>query len=152
MIDKFWNIKLAISLASNQKTSTSTHPIDPNPQPSTPLEPPSDPSNLTQTNTLTWKEQELNETPQSLKEKQKVMEEKVYWIWTVLLTFEESSAACISEMLRHVSSGHHLKGVKMAGKFVLHVETLFAAIDDLDDLCKSKNAKGMFGVFLDQLI
>lgn len=93
---------------------------------------------------IDWQVQESQETAHSLKEKQKLMEEQVYRIWTVLSTFEESSAACISEMLRHVSSGHYLEGVRMAGKFVLHVETLFAAIDDLDALFRSKSPKGMF--------
>lgn len=143
MINKFWNIKLAVSLASNRKNLPTT---DQEAQPinnETTGSDPSSSSTSTQSNFQEWQHQESIETAQSLKEKQKVMEEKVYRIWTVLSTFEESSAACISEMLRHVSSGHYLEGVKMAGKFVLHVETLFAAIDDLDYLFKSKNAKGI---------
>lgn len=71
-----------------------------------------------------------------------MMEEQVYRIWTVLSAFEESSAACISEMLRHVSSGMYLEGVRMAEKFVLHVETLFSAIDDLAIQFKYAGAKG----------
>jgi hypothetical protein len=86
--------------------------------------------------------QEQNETSTSLKERQKVMEEQVYRIWTVLSAFEESSAACISEMLRHVSSGQYVEGVRMAEKFVLHVETLFSAIDDLSVQFKQVRAKG----------
>jgi len=70
------------------------------------------------------------------------MEEQVYRIWTILSAFEESSAACISEMLRHVSSGHYMEGVRMAEKFVLHVETLFAAIDDLNNAFRSAGSKG----------
>jgi len=70
------------------------------------------------------------------------MEDRVYRIWTVLSTFEESSAACISEMLRHVSNGHYVEGVRMAEKFVVHVETLFAAIDDLSALFRRSRAKG----------
>lgn len=70
------------------------------------------------------------------------MEEQVYRIWTVLSAFEESSAACISEMLRHVSSGQYIEGVRMAEKFVLHVETLFSAIDDLSEQFKNAGAKG----------
>ncbi|EGG12495.1 uncharacterized protein MELLADRAFT_46530 [Melampsora larici-populina 98AG31] len=145
MINKFWNIKLAVSLASSRKIlPPSTQPTDNDTQPTnneTTHSDPSSSSTSTDSNTPDWQHQEAIETAQSLKEKQKVMEEKVYRIWTVLSTFEESSAACISEMLRHVSSGHYLEGVKMAGKFVLHVETLFAAIDDLDYLFRSKNAK-----------
>jgi hypothetical protein len=70
------------------------------------------------------------------------MEDQVYRIWTILSTFEESSAACISEMLRHVSGGMYLDGVGMAEKFVLHVETLFAAIDELGASFRAHNAKG----------
>ena len=50
----------------------------------------------------------------------------------VLSTFEESSPACISDMLRHVSSGQYLEAIRMAEKFILHVEVLFATIDDLE--------------------
>ncbi|KAH8983177.1 hypothetical protein EDB86DRAFT_3106521 [Lactarius hatsudake] len=72
------------------------------------------------------------ETNTSLKEKQIRMEQQVYRIWTVLSAFEESSAACISDMLRHVSSGQYLEAIRMAEKFILHVEVLFATIDDLE--------------------
>lgn len=43
----------------------------------------------------------------------------------------ESAAACISDMLIHVSEGSYVEGLKMADYFVTHVEVLFAAIDDL---------------------
>ncbi|SPO29214.1 related to GTPase-activating protein of the rho/rac family (LRG1 protein) [Ustilago trichophora] len=86
---------------------------------------------------------EAAETPSSLKQKQKQMEERVYRIWTVLSAFEESSAACISEMLRHVSSGRYLGGVRMAEKFILHVEILFSAIDDLESNFRKEEAKGI---------
>uniref|UniRef100_V5GMH4 GTPase-activating protein of the rho/rac family (LRG1 protein) n=1 Tax=Kalmanozyma brasiliensis (strain GHG001) TaxID=1365824 RepID=V5GMH4_KALBG len=86
---------------------------------------------------------EATETPSSLKQKQKQMEERVYRIWTVLSAFEESSAACISEMLRHVSSGRYLGGVRMAEKFILHVEILFSAIDDLEANFRKEEAKGI---------
>lgn len=86
---------------------------------------------------------EATETPSSLKHKQKQMEERVYRIWTVLSAFEESSAACISEMLRHVSSGRYLGGVRMAEKFILHVEILFSAIDDLEANFRKEDAKGV---------
>jgi len=35
-------------------------------------------------------------------------------------------------MLRYVSSGQYLEAIQMAEKFILHVEVLFAAIDDLE--------------------
>ena len=48
---------------------------------------------------------------------------------SVLSAFEESSVACISDMLRY---GPSLETIRMAEKFVLHVEALFATIDDLE--------------------
>ncbi|KAK0553568.1 Rho-type GTPase activating protein Rga1 [Tilletia horrida] len=88
-------------------------------------------------------EAEQTETPTSLRQKQRQMEQQVYRIWTVLSAFEESSAACISEMLRHVSHGRYLEGVRMAEKFILHVEILFSAIDDLEVEFRKEQAKGI---------
>ena len=51
---------------------------------------------------------------------------------SVLSTFEESSAACISDTLRCVSSGQYLEAIRMAEKVILHVEVLFATIDNLE--------------------
>ncbi|KAI8584248.1 hypothetical protein K450DRAFT_218858 [Umbelopsis ramanniana AG] len=94
--------------------------------------------------------EEWDMTPEQLKEAQVSIEEKVYQIWTVLSAFEESAAACISDMLLHVSNGACIEGVKMAGSFLTHVEVLFTAIDDLysqyanikdADLSYSKDAK-----------
>ena len=60
------------------------------------------------------------------------MEEKVFRIWSVLSTFEESSAACISDMLLHVSNGAYIDGVLVAKKFIWHVDILFRSADKLD--------------------
>ena len=46
-----------------------------------------------------------SEEREQIKEEEERMEDKVYRIWSVLSTFEESSAACISDMLLHVSNG-----------------------------------------------
>ncbi len=35
-------------------------------------------------------------------------------------------------MLRQVSNGQYLEAIRMAEKFTLHVEVLFATIDDLE--------------------
>lgn len=51
---------------------------------------------------------------------------------SVLSAFEESSAACISDMLRQVSNGQYLEAIRMAEKFIIHVEVLFGTIDDLE--------------------
>src|SRR5436305_13915705 len=81
-------------------------------------------------------------SPEELKNQQKAMEEKVYNIWTVLSTFEEMSAACISDMLLHVSNGSYFDGVKMAKKFISHVEILFSAIDDLENQLVQASGQG----------
>jgi hypothetical protein len=60
----------------------------------------------------------------------------------VLSAFEESSAACISDMLRQVSNGQYLDAIRMAEKFILHVEVLFATIDDLEFHFASLGMKG----------
>ncbi|KAK5654995.1 hypothetical protein OQA88_6754 [Cercophora sp. LCS_1] len=69
---------------------------------------------------------------EKVKEEEERMEEKVYRIWSVLSTFEESSAACISDMLLHVSNGAHLEGVVVAKRFIWHVDMLFQSADRLD--------------------
>lgn len=71
------------------------------------------------------------------------MEEKVYQIWSVLSTFEESSAACISDMLLHVSNGAYVDGVLVAKKFICHVDILFVCADTLDALMVEQKMKGL---------
>jgi hypothetical protein len=70
------------------------------------------------------------------------MEEKVYKIWSVLSTFEESSAACISDMLLHVSNGAYVDGVLVAKKFICHVDILFRSADKLDATMMALGMKG----------
>ncbi|KAJ8487930.1 hypothetical protein ONZ45_g14153 [Pleurotus djamor] len=118
MINKFWNVKVSM------RRPTSTTSVDTATEPQ-------------------YLEEERNETPTSLKEKQIRMEQQVYRIWTVLSAFEESSAACISDMLRQVSNGQYLDAIRMAEKFILHVEVLFATIDDLEYYFGQLNQKGM---------
>lgn len=72
------------------------------------------------------------------------MEEKVYRIWSVLSTFEESSAACISDMLLHVSNGAYVDGVLVAKKFIWHVDILFTSADILDATVTKHLPKGTF--------
>ncbi|EED13239.1 Rho GTPase activator (Lrg11), putative [Talaromyces stipitatus ATCC 10500] len=93
-----------------------------------------------------------NETPDSeatdldremIRKREEQMEEKVYKIWSILSTFEESSAACISEMLLHVSNGAYMDGVLVAKSFISHVEILFAAIDMLAVLLKEQGLKDL---------
>ncbi|CCM02430.1 uncharacterized protein FIBRA_04529 [Fibroporia radiculosa] len=111
MINKFWNVKV---VSRRPLPLSSSEDVEPKVE-----DPP-------------WVEEEQKETAISLKDKQIRMEQQVYRIWTVLSAFEESSAACISDMLRQVSNGQYLEAIRMAEKFILHVEVLFATIDDLE--------------------
>ena len=85
------------------------------------------------------------ESRELVKVEEEKMEDKVYRIWSVLSSFEESSAACISDMLLHVSNGAYIDGVLVAKKFILHVEILFQGADKLDDTMKRSEMKGAHG-------
>lgn len=123
---KFWNVKLYAgprpSSSALEYGSENTHSEDAEPL---------------------WREEEQRESAQSIRAKQNRMEQQVNSIWTILSSFEESSAACISDMLRHVSDGEYLDAVRDAERFILHVEVLFAAIDDLEFCFAIRNLKGM---------
>lgn len=45
-------------------------------------------------------------------------------------------------MLRQVSNGQYLDAIRMAEKFILHVEVLFGTIDDLECHSARLNLKG----------
>lgn len=81
-------------------------------------------------------------TPEELKNKQEEMEMKVQQIWHVLSGYEESSAALIGDMLRAVNARQLLEIVLLAERFILHVETLFAVIDDLEAQFALAGVKG----------
>ncbi|KAL6304596.1 hypothetical protein BKA93DRAFT_269479 [Sparassis latifolia] len=121
MINKFWNVKVVsrrpIPAYTEEGDGNSTEPL--------------------------YAEEERRETATTLKDKQIRMEQQVYRIWTVLSAFEESSAACISDMLRQVSNGQYSEAIRMAEKFILHVEVLFATIDDLEWHFARLKLKGM---------
>ncbi|KAH7035293.1 RhoGAP domain-containing protein [Microdochium trichocladiopsis] len=78
-----------------------------------------------------------------IRRQEESMEDKVYKIWSVLSTFEESSAACISDMLLHVSNGAYVDGVFVAKKFIVHVEILFKSADRLDETMKRSGMRGL---------
>ncbi|KAJ2911236.1 Rho-type GTPase activating protein Rga1 [Coemansia aciculifera] len=59
---------------------------------------------------------------QLLKPQNAVSEQQIYQIWTVLSSFEESTATCISDMLLQVSGGHYLEGLRQAERFIMHVD------------------------------
>lgn len=79
---------------------------------------------------------------EAIRVQEEKMEEKVYRIWSVLSTFEESSAACISDMLLHVSNGSYVDGVMVAKKFIWHVDILFQSADRLDETMTRLDLKG----------
>lgn len=81
------------------------------------------------------------EERERIRHEEDTMEEKVYNIWSTLSTFEESSAACISDMLLHVSNGVYIDGVLVAKRFIAHVEILFTAVDELAALIKNEGVK-----------
>lgn len=78
-----------------------------------------------------------------VRSRESLMEEKVNRIWNVLSGFEESSAACISDMLLNVSNGVYIDGVLAAVKFIAHVEVLFRALDDLEAALIQSDGKGL---------
>lgn len=78
-----------------------------------------------------------------VRDSEEKVEEKVLWIWRTLSGFEEKSATCISDMLLHVSNGAYVDGVMSAKKFIIHVEVLFSAADDLDWMLSTKTDRGL---------
>ncbi len=86
-------------------------------------------------------------TPEELKDKQEAMEVKVQQIWHVLSGYEESSAALIGDMLRAVNGRQLMEIILLAERFILHVETLFAVIDDLEAQFALAGVKGESPVF-----
>ena len=86
-----------------------------------------------------------------IREEEEQMEERVYRIWSILSAFEESSAACISDMLLHVSNGTYVEGVLVAKRFIWHVEVLFGATDKLDRCVTSEGLNGQCLLALDPL-
>jgi hypothetical protein len=82
------------------------------------------------------------EVRERIRQDEEKMEQKVLWIWRTLSNFEEKSATCISDMLLHVSNGAYMEGVIAAKRFILHVDLLFTAADDLDQVFRRSFPKG----------
>ncbi|KAI9838635.1 MAG: hypothetical protein M1819_004949 [Sarea resinae] len=101
------------------------------------------PSGQSAENRPTYDADATDEVRNFVRDEEERMEEKVYRIWSVLSTFEESSAACISDMLLHVSNGAYVDGVLVAKKFIWHVDILFSSLDKLDDLLTADGMKGL---------
>lgn len=85
--------------------------------------------------------------PTQAREAEIALETKINRIWTLISAFEESSAACISDMLLHVSNGAYIEGSLMAARFIVHVEVLFDAIDQLDVLSLKASGQSTYSGF-----
>lgn len=83
------------------------------------------------------------ELREGVRKQEEEIEAKVNWIWKTLSAFEEKSATCISDMLLHVSNGAYVDGVMAAKKFIVHIELLFGAADDLDAQLVANTPKGL---------
>ncbi|KAF2754120.1 rho GTPase activator [Pseudovirgaria hyperparasitica] len=84
-----------------------------------------------------------DEVREAVRKSEEKVEEKVLWIWRTLSAFEEKSATCISDMLLHVSNGAYMEGVMAAKKFIVHIDLLFGAADNLDQLLVAHTPKGL---------
>lgn len=132
---QFWNVRLAsknFNTPSNSAVNSTVSLLE-----ITPANPPSSSSQMS-----TSPSSEMAITPAELKERQEKMEVKVQQIWHVLSGYEESSAALIGEMLRAVNGQQLLEIILLAEKFILHVEVLFAVVDDLEAQFALAGAKG----------
>ena len=88
-------------------------------------------------------EEDLTEEKRTLvREEEELMEERVFRIWSIVSAFEESAAACISDMLLHVSNGSYVDGIMVAKKFIWHVDVLFSAFDRLEKCVTSQKGPG----------
>ncbi|KAK8843361.1 hypothetical protein IAR55_007018 [Kwoniella newhampshirensis] len=145
MISKFWNVRLASKTfntpASSAVSSTvSLLEMSSRTAPGAPLNAlaPTAMQPLTPS-----PNSENGLTPGELKDRQEAMEMRVQQIWHVLSGYEESSAALIGDMLRAVNERRLLDIILLAERFILHVETLFAVIDDIEAQFALAGAKGM---------
>lgn len=143
MIHKFWNVRLAsrnfTTPANSTPVSSSLSLMEMSSLGPGGIQPLSTSASPSATTSPGWGN---DMTAEELKERQISMELKVSQIWLVLSGFEESSAACIGEMLRVVNERKLLDVILVAEKFILHVETLFAVIDDLEAQFARVGAKG----------
>ncbi|KAH0534119.1 hypothetical protein FGG08_007277 [Glutinoglossum americanum] len=62
-----------------------------------------------------------DEEREALREREERMEEKTYRAWGILSTFEESSAACISDMILYARDGAYVGGALCAKEFICGV-------------------------------
>lgn len=63
-------------------------------------------------------------------------------LFSVLNAYEKENATCISDVLREITNGRYVPAVRTMEKFLLFVEVLFAATDDLEYQFALLNATG----------
>ncbi|ODV77229.1 GTPase-activating protein of the rho/rac family, partial [Suhomyces tanzawaensis NRRL Y-17324] len=65
------------------------------------------------------------------------IENVVMQCWLTLSGFEETTAACISDMLLNACTGNQANGLLSTVKLVLNIEILFVAFDHVSQVCQS---------------
>jgi hypothetical protein len=73
-------------------------------------------------------------TPSNVRTRQELLESKPTEIFTVLSAFEESTAACISEILLQSANGSFAEASRNIQKAIIRLEILFDAINQVDML------------------
>lgn len=71
-------------------------------------------------------------TPEDEVRVQKEMIEKVEKILHTLSSFEESTAACVTEMLTNFSNEHLREGASCARRLIYHIELLYTSLENVD--------------------
>lgn len=80
---------------------------------------------------------ESNLKPEILIAIEQHVENTIMNCWLTLSGYEETTAACISDMLLNACTSNHSGGLISTGKLILNVEVLFNALDVVQDLCST---------------
>ncbi|KAJ1918779.1 Rho-type GTPase activating protein Rga1 [Mycoemilia scoparia] len=62
-----------------------------------------------------------------------ISDQQISQVWTVMSSFEESISTCINGILMHLLAGRYKDCLRQSERFIMHVDVLFASIDDLED-------------------
>lgn len=83
---------------------------------------------------------ESNLKPELLIAIEQHVENTIMNCWLTLSGYEETTAACISDMLLNACTSNQSAGLIATGKLILNVEVLFNALDVVQDLCSVVNS------------
>lgn len=86
---------------------------------------------------------ELNLNPDILLAIEQHVENTIMNCWLTLSGYEETTAACISDMLLNACTGNQSAGLIATGKLILNVEVLFNALDHVQSLSALVNSRSM---------